>query len=36
MEGIITQSADFLIALDSTDIGRLKGGISQKRGAEWP
>ena len=36
MEGIITQSADFLIALDSTDMGRLKGGISQKQRAEWP
>lgn len=36
MEGIITQSADFLIPLASTGVGRLKGGISQQQGAEWP
>ena len=35
-EGIITQPAGFLIPLASTGVGRLKGGNSQKQGAEWP
>ena len=35
-EGIIIQPADFLIPLVSPGVGRLKGGISRKQGAEWP